>query len=516
MYLAGVVEASHYRLLTNLFSHYDKRIRPFADNGTAVQVHMSIVLGILIEMKENEQVASYVISHTQRWLDPKLAWNPHKYNNIRELIVPQSMLWLPKLFVYNSMSTKEMLTDEKYDVRIQSDGQVKINIPQYVKCICRLSIEQFPFDTQFCAVALASPLLTVEEMDVDAHMPPKDSYFAGNAEWKLINISVRHMKFLEEGEYRAEVHYIFHLRRRPIFYITVIVVPIFLISTLSILGIFTPGSNEGPRSEKVSLGLGSLLAMTVLLGIVAGAMPKSNSIPLLGYYILVVIILCALAVGVSMTFLTIGRRLVEKARIPSNFTYRLMFITPRLSPCFGNSAIHLCSLNSPKRKVSHRKSLMSRDSQMLIKPTAEDDLVFFQLKQADHATFPKLRNGTGGSIILPPNGRVSGAADKTNSRKKDVHKQPSTENSVPTPEDYIAHLTKIETLLSYLADSHRATRRKLEREKNRELIEREWSRVFIRLDYLCLLIFQLMNVLALFFFLQYAWVKSPEMREPLV
>ena len=58
--------------------------------------------------------------------------------------------------------------------------------------------------------------------------------------------------------------------RRPIFYITVIVVPIFLISTLSILGIFTPGSSDGPRGEKVSLGLGSLLAMTVLLGIVAG------------------------------------------------------------------------------------------------------------------------------------------------------------------------------------------------------------------------------------------------------
>lgn len=33
---------------------------------------------------------------------------------------------------------------------------------------------------------------------------------------------------------------------------------------------------------QVSLGLGSLLAMTVLLGIVAGAMPKSNAIPLLG------------------------------------------------------------------------------------------------------------------------------------------------------------------------------------------------------------------------------------------
>uniref|UniRef100_A0A914EM45 Neurotransmitter-gated ion-channel ligand-binding domain-containing protein n=1 Tax=Acrobeloides nanus TaxID=290746 RepID=A0A914EM45_9BILA len=52
-------------LLKSLFKNYDKRIRPYADNGTAVIVHMTIVLGILIELRENEQVAGYVISHTQ-------------------------------------------------------------------------------------------------------------------------------------------------------------------------------------------------------------------------------------------------------------------------------------------------------------------------------------------------------------------------------------------------------------------------------------------------------------------
>ena len=76
------------------------------------------------------------------------------------------------------MDTKEMLSPERYDARLRHDGNVKINIPQYVKCICRLVIEQFPFDTQFCAVALASPLLTVEEMDVLSSPPPNDSYFA--------------------------------------------------------------------------------------------------------------------------------------------------------------------------------------------------------------------------------------------------------------------------------------------------------------------------------------------------
>jgi hypothetical protein len=60
------------------------------------------------------------------------------------------------------------------------------------------------------------------------------------------------MKFLEDGEYRVEVHYILQLNRRPIYYITVIVAPTFLISALSILGIFSPGQNDGPRGEKVS------------------------------------------------------------------------------------------------------------------------------------------------------------------------------------------------------------------------------------------------------------------------
>ena len=236
--------------------------------------------------KENQQVMSVVISHVQKWTDPKLAWDIEKFNGVKEVVVPQSFIWVPKLFIYNSMDTKAMLTEDRYDVRVSHKGRVKINIPQYVSCICRLQIDMFPFDTQFCAVALASPLLNTEEMDVNATKPPQDSYFAGNAEWEVMNVTVRHMKFMEEGEFRAEVHYILHLHRRPIYYLTVIVAPTFLISVLSILGIFSPGSNEGPRGEKVSLGLGSLLALTVLLDIVAGAMPKSNSVPLLGKYLI--------------------------------------------------------------------------------------------------------------------------------------------------------------------------------------------------------------------------------------
>ncbi|CAJ0959349.1 unnamed protein product, partial [Mesorhabditis belari] len=313
-------------ILRDIFADYDKRVIPFTHGP--VMVNMTIVLGILIELRENEQIAAYVISHTQRWYDKRLAWNPTKYRGQKEVIVPQSMVWLPKLFVYNSLETNEMLTPNRADVRLYHTGAIKLNMPEKLSCICRIETEMFPFDSQFCAVALASPLLNIEEMVVQAFSPPKDSYFTGNTEWHLFNITVRHMEFLEEGEYRVEIHYIFHLQRRPIYYLTVIVAPTFLISALSILGIFSPGSSDGPRNEKVSLGLGSLLAMTVLLGIVAGAMPKSNAIPLLGYYILIVICLCAVGVSISMTFLAIAKQYIQRNETPSRNMLRLFLMNP--------------------------------------------------------------------------------------------------------------------------------------------------------------------------------------------
>lgn len=182
---------------------------------------MTIVLAILTELQENNQVASFVISHVQRWQDPKLKWNPEDYSGLEQLVVPQNLIWIPKLFIYNSMDTKDMLTENRYDARVTYSGHVKINIPQYVTCICRLSIDRFPFDTQFCAIAQASPLLNTNEMNVNATPPPKDSYFAGNAEWEVLNVTVRDMQFMEDGEYRSEIHYILHLHRRPIYYITV-------------------------------------------------------------------------------------------------------------------------------------------------------------------------------------------------------------------------------------------------------------------------------------------------------
>jgi nicotinic acetylcholine receptor len=79
-------------------------------------------------------------------------------------------------------------------------------------------------------------------------------------------------------------------------------------------------------------------------------MPKSNSIPLLGYYILSVIILCAVSVAFSLLFLTLSRRLVEKGRIPSSFTYKLVFLDAK-------KFVGATKSRTPRRSTIFRPSL---------------------------------------------------------------------------------------------------------------------------------------------------------------
>ncbi|CAJ0937229.1 unnamed protein product, partial [Mesorhabditis belari] len=427
-------------LLDHLTRNYDKRVRPLEGTNSPVMVHMTIVLGILTELRENQQIASLVMSHVQKWREPKLSWHPEDFNNLTQVVIPQNLVWVPKIFIYNSMETKEMLSENRFDVRLQSDGEVKINMPVFTSVLCRLNIELFPFDTQFCAVALASPLLNVQEMDVNATQPPNDAYFAGNAEWEVINVTVRQMRFMEYGEYRVEVHYILHLNRRPIYYVTVIVVPTFLISALSILGIFSPGSNDGPRNEKVSLGLGSLLAMTVLLDIVAGAMPKSNSIPLLGFYIIVVIMLCAVGVAISMALLGLSRSYIQTEQMPSNAAYRLLIM-------------------SPMKKVD-------------------------SITVNNYAPIEMIKNAAE-SVV------------KTSTAQLLRPKFPD--------------LAAIYIQLTEVARAQKTYRERIERAAWNGRVEKEWNRIFARVDHVFLFLFESLNLLILLLFLRYAFLPVPDL-----
>lgn len=104
-------------------------------------------------------------------------------------------------------------------------------------------------------------------------------------EWDLISI-VSRKSFVDDPLYVeawSYVNYDIVIRRKPTYYVLTFMLPCFIITSMNIVGVFSPFKDCGDREEKVSMGLSTLLSMSVVLTLIAGKMPKtSEGQPLLG------------------------------------------------------------------------------------------------------------------------------------------------------------------------------------------------------------------------------------------
>ncbi|KIH53397.1 hypothetical protein ANCDUO_16478, partial [Ancylostoma duodenale] len=101
--------------------------------------------------------------------------------------------------------------------------------------------------------------------------------------------------------------------------------PTFIMTTLTIFGIFTPFSNTPERREKVTLGLNMFVSISLMLNLVADMMPKASRLPLLGNYILAQIFVCAAAVLVSIVTLILHQRCHTRCLPPPQWLLRFLF-----------------------------------------------------------------------------------------------------------------------------------------------------------------------------------------------
>ncbi len=77
-----------------------------------------------------------------------------------------------------------------------------------------------------------------------------------NTAWEILPYTTKAVNFTregmaEDGSYR-QIQYIVKMRRKPAYYIWVIIVPTYIINALSIAGIFAPCNSAGEREEKVT------------------------------------------------------------------------------------------------------------------------------------------------------------------------------------------------------------------------------------------------------------------------
>uniref|UniRef100_A0A673M422 Cholinergic receptor, nicotinic, beta 3b (neuronal) n=1 Tax=Sinocyclocheilus rhinocerous TaxID=307959 RepID=A0A673M422_9TELE len=249
-------------LLRDLFQGYQRWVRP----------------------DEKNQLMTTNVWLWQEWLDYKLRWNPENYGGITSIRVPSESIWLPDIVLYENADGRfEGSLMTKAIVRY--NGMITWTSPASYKSACTMDVTFFPFDRQNCSMKFGSWT------------------YDGN----MIDLVATGVKGSRRDSHLSYPYltYSFILKRLPLFYTLFLINPCLGLSFLTVLVFYLP-SDEG---EKVSLSTSVLVSLTVFILVIEEIIPSSSKvIPLIGEYLLFIMIFVTLSIIVTVFVINIHHR----------------------------------------------------------------------------------------------------------------------------------------------------------------------------------------------------------------
>uniref|UniRef100_UPI00398EF685 neuronal acetylcholine receptor subunit beta-3-like n=1 Tax=Pristiophorus japonicus TaxID=55135 RepID=UPI00398EF685 len=331
-------------LLKDLFRGYQKWVRPVRNRNDTIKVKFGLEISQLVDVDEKNQLMTTNVWLKQEWNDYKLSWNPDDYGGINTIRVPSASIWLPDIVLYenadgrfeSSLMTKAIV---KYN------GTVRWTPPASYKSSCTIDVTFFPFDKQNCSMKFGSWTYDgglVDLILVDEEVDRKD--FFDNGEWEILNATgAKGMR--RDGYYSYPfIIYSFVLRRLPLFYTLFLIVPCLGLSLLTVLVFYSP-SDEG---EKLSLSTSVLVSLTVFFLLIEEIIPSSSRvIPLIGEYLLFIMIFVTLSIIVTVFVINVHHRSSATYHPMAPWVKKLFLQTlPKLLCMRGHTDRYHCSENA--------------------------------------------------------------------------------------------------------------------------------------------------------------------------
>uniref|UniRef100_A0A914W783 Uncharacterized protein n=1 Tax=Plectus sambesii TaxID=2011161 RepID=A0A914W783_9BILA len=292
------------RLYRKLLYDYEADVRPAANHSSPLNVTFGFSLTQIIDVDERNQILTTNTWVNQNWVDYKLRWDPKEYGNITVMHIPHQRLWRPDIVLYNNADSHYTTSVMSTDIFVNYDGNVTWLAAAIFKSSCHMNVRYYPFDEQTCLLKFASWAYDGTKIDLILISEEGDeTNYMTSTEWHLISIRAQKKNITYSccPEPYPFIDVYIHIRRRPMFYVFNLILPCVLISLIALLGFYMP-SDSG---EKVTLGITTLLSMTVFLMLVAESMPPtSDTLPLIGMYYGVTI--CIVSLATAMTVFTLN------------------------------------------------------------------------------------------------------------------------------------------------------------------------------------------------------------------
>ena len=292
-------------LHNRLFRKYRSDVRPRRNISDAVKVRLDMYIMSLDHIDEKRQTFTIRAFMEVTWKDEFLMWTPNKYGGVKRINVPNTKLWLPDLALLDVYDSLTDLGQKDGRAVVNNDGMVKIWPYKMYTVGCKIKIRQFPFDVQTCTLDFLSWTNPVSALDLNTSDKLYLGRYSENAAWALDSHEVIYYLKTFGSDSWAHIKLNFTLRRKWLFHVLNIIIPIVVISSLNIACYLVPAAS----GEKITLCISIFLTLAVFLTIIASSMPESSDdVSILAVYVGMQLLGSALSILATVASLCIYHR----------------------------------------------------------------------------------------------------------------------------------------------------------------------------------------------------------------
>ncbi|CAG2212168.1 unnamed protein product [Mytilus edulis] len=283
-------------LLTQLFTtnSYNTLIRSSTNQSAPKEVDISFNLYGITDINEIEQKLTTTGWLDITWQDDLLTWTPASYNGLNKLYLPQDNVWKPDVSLQNGFSELEELGSKFIQVYVDSSGYILWRPFQVFETKCDLDSKYFPFDEHKCHIIFVSWSHSSEDIVLTqtSNGIELSDQLESHGEWEITSSSATS----EFESLVSSIKFTIVIKRKPLYMIMNIILPIILLALLDIFTFKIPADT----GERLGYTITVWLSFAVFLTIVSDSLPQtSESVPIVSVYIIIQLVMGTLVVLIS-------------------------------------------------------------------------------------------------------------------------------------------------------------------------------------------------------------------------
>ena len=211
-------------------------------------------------------------------------------------------MWLPDLALQNSFDSLKGLGNSFIQVTVLKNGTITWKPYEIFESACDVDVRYFPFDTTTCDLKFVIWSNTVDLVKITSGSSGLNmDFYQESSQWSVQSTSAVGY----ETATSSGVTFSMKMKRKPLFYLLNILIPVIMLAVLNVFVFVLPASS----GEKSGFSVTAFLSFVVFLTIISAELPQnSRKLSLFDGYLFLMTLLSTFIVVVTLIQLRLFNR----------------------------------------------------------------------------------------------------------------------------------------------------------------------------------------------------------------